>query len=105
MHASRHMHADRLTRFLLDLLEEVDRVGLQNGHVRIGVQRVKAARRMPGRPRGQDGALDQGDVGPAQLGKMVNDGGADDAPSDHRNPIVRLHAVSCKTCAGERLTR
>ena len=45
--AACHVHADRLAGLRFDFLQEVDRVGLQDRHVRVGVERVEAARRMP----------------------------------------------------------
>ena len=94
MDPSGHMHADRLAGLGLDLLEEVDRIGLQDSHIRIGVERMETARGVPRRAGGEDGALDQGDVGPAELCKMVNDRRADDAASDHHGAVMRLHARS-----------
>ena len=71
MNAAGHVHADRLARFGLDVLQEVDRVGLQDRHVGVGVERVEAAGSVPGRSRGQDRALHQRHVAPAVFRQMV----------------------------------
>ena len=92
MDAAGHVHADRLARFGFDLLQEVDRVGLQDRHVGVGVEGVEAAGGVPGRTRGQDRALDQRDVAPAEFRKMVKNRGADDAAANDDDPIVRFHA-------------
>ena len=76
---------------LLDLGEEVDRVGLERGHVGIGVEGMHAARRMPGGACGQDVPLDQRHVLPAEFGKVIEHGGADDAATDDDGAIVGLH--------------
>ncbi len=98
VHAAGHVHADRLARFGFDLLEEVDRIGLQNRHVGIGVQGVKAAGCVPGGACGQDRPLDEGDVRPAQSGKMVKDRGAHHAAPDHDCPVMRRHAILKEKC-------
>ena len=56
---------------LLEFLVEPDRVALKGGHVGIAVERVKAPRRVPGGARGEIGAFHQHDIGPAQLGQVV----------------------------------
>ena len=71
VNAAGHVHADRLAGFGLHLLQEVDRIGLEERHVGIGVERVEIAGGVPGRARGQDRALDQRDVAPAELRQMV----------------------------------
>ena len=47
----------------------------------------------PGGARGQLRALDQHDVGPAELGEMVEHAAADHAAPDHRHPNMRLHGT------------
>ena len=86
-----HVHSDRLARLRLDVLEEVDRVGLQDRHVRIGVQGVESARRVPGRTGGEHGALHEHDVCPAEFRKMVKNGGSNDAAPDDDHPVMRIH--------------
>ena len=44
---ARHVHTHRLTRFFLNLAEKVDGVGLQLRNIRIGVECMKSARRVP----------------------------------------------------------
>ena len=46
---------------------------------------------MPGRASGVFGALEEHDVGPAQLGEVVQDGGADDATA---KALAQLLAVN-----------
>ncbi len=67
---------------LLQFLIQPDRVGLQLGHVRVAVQRVKPARRMPCGPAGEPVPLQQHDVRPARFREVVKDGTADDAAAD-----------------------
>ena len=83
MNAAGHMHADGLAGFGLDLLQKVDRIGLKERHIGIGVERMKSAGGVPGRASGQDGALDQRHVGPPKFRQMVKNGSADDPSADH----------------------
>ena len=78
----------------LDLLVEADGIGLQLGDVGVAVQRVEAARRMPGRARGQLAPLDQHHVAPAGLGEMIEHRAADDAAADHRDLDMGFHEVA-----------
>ena len=93
-HAAGQMHAGRLAGQLLDLLVEADRVFLQLGDVGVAVDRVHAARRMPGRPRRQLVALDQHDVGPAGPGQMEQHRAADDPAPDDHDLRMRFHGIS-----------
>ncbi len=100
---ARHVHPDRVARFRFDLLEQIDRVGLKDRHVRIGVERMESARRVPRGAGGQNGALHQRNIGPVQFRKMVKNRGADDpAPNDH-SAVVRFHARSSKNRQSQRL--
>jgi hypothetical protein len=92
-----HVHADGLAALRLDLLVELDRVGLQGGDVRIRVQRVEAGGRVPGGAGGQLGALDQRDVGPAELGEVVEHAGTDHAAADDHRAILGLHGAPSRT--------
>ncbi len=94
MNAAGHVHADRLAGFGFDLLQKVDRVGLEERHIGIGVESVKAAGGVPGRASGQDGALDQRHVAPTKFRQMVKDRSPDDAPADNNDAIVRFHPRS-----------
>ena len=89
--AAGDVHAAGLAGDLLDLLVELDRVLLQLRDVRVAVDRVHAARRVPGRARGQLGALDQHHVLPARLGQVVEHARAHHATADHRHLHVRPH--------------
>ena len=76
--------------FGFDLFQKVDRVGLEERHVRIGVESMKAAGGVPGRARGQNGALDQRHVAPSKFRQMVKNRGPDDAPANDNGAIVRF---------------
>ena len=91
-HVAGGMDAAALAGDRLDLAVEIDRVFLQLGDVGVGVVGVDAGRGVPGRARGQLVLLEQGDVGPAELGQVVEHAGPDDAAADHRDPDLRLHA-------------
>ncbi len=88
------MDAAGLARFLLQLVVELDGIGLQRGHVGVAVDGVHAAGRVPGRARGQFRALDQRDVGPAQLGQVIEHADAHHAAADHRHAHMRFHGKS-----------
>ena len=75
----------------LQLAVEPDRVALQRGHVRIAIQRMKAARRVPGGSARQFRAFHQHHVRPAELGQVIKHRAADDAAPDHAYPSARLH--------------
>ena len=85
-----------LAGLLLDLLVELDRVLLEPGDVRVAVERVHPAGRVPGRAGRQLAPLEEHDVGPAGLREVVEHAGADHAPTDHDHLGGRLHrAPSC----------
>ena len=90
-HTASDVHRGIHPRFLLDLLVQRDRVLLELGDVGVAVERVHAARRVPGGTGGVLGTLEEHDVGPAQLGEVVQDGGADDATADDDDLGVGLH--------------
>ena len=77
----------------LDLAIEVDRVLLQPRDVRLAVERVHAAGRVPGRARGQLALLEQQHVGPADLGEVIEHAGTDDAATDDDGPCRSLHGT------------
>ena len=77
----------------LDLLVQLDRVLLEPGDVRVAVERVHPARGVPGRAGRQLAPLQQDDVGPARLREVVQDAGADDAPTDDDDLGIALHAT------------
>ena len=85
------MQADILAGILLDLLVELDRVFLQLGNVRITIDRVHAARRMPGGAGGQLRTLQKHHIGPAELGQVVQDRTPDDTPADDDDTRMALH--------------
>ncbi len=76
----------------LEFLVEPDRVALQRRHVGVAVQRVKAARGVPGRPGGQVRPFDQHHIRPAKLGQVIQHRTADDAAADHEHSGMGFHA-------------
>ena len=76
---------------LLDLLVEVDRVLLEARDIRVAVQGVHAAGRVPRGPGRELPALEQDDVLPAGLGQVVQDTRADDAAADDDGLELVLH--------------
>jgi hypothetical protein len=98
--AARHVDAAGLAGNRLDLLVEVDGVGLQLGDVGIAVQGVHAAGGVPGRPRGQFAALQQHHVAPAGLGQVVKHAAADDPAADHHHLGMRLHGLRLPVITG-----
>ena len=89
--AAGNVHAAALAGYLLDFLVQVDRVLLQLGDVRVAVDRVHAACRVPRRARRQLRTLDQHYVLPAGLGQVVEHTGSDHAAADDRHPGLRSH--------------
>ncbi len=102
LHAAGDVHAAGLAGKLLDLLVELHRVLLHLGDVRIAVEGVEAARRMPGGAGGQHVALQQADVGPAALCKVVENRAADYAAADDNRAILFAHAWKLPSNAGKR---
>ena len=76
---------------LLDLLVEVDRVLLEPRDVRVAVEGVHAAGRVPRGTGGQLAALEQDDILPAGLRQVVQDARADDAAADDDSLELVLH--------------
>ena len=66
----------------LDLLVQLDGVLLELGDVRVAVEGVHAAGRVPGRARRQLAPLEEHDVGPARLRQVVQHAGADHPATD-----------------------
>src|SRR4029079_9192699 len=77
----------------LDLLVQLDRVLLELGDVRVAVQGVHPAGRVPGRAGGQLAPLEEHHVSPARLREVVQDAGTDDAPTDDDDLSGRLHST------------
>ena len=94
--AAGHVQADIVAGFRSDLAQQVDGIGLERGHVRIGVERMDAAGGVPGRSGGQHRALDQRDVGPAELRQMIEHRGADHAAPDHHDPVLVHRTPPCR---------
>ena len=81
--AARDVHAAGLPRDLLDLAVEVDGVLLELGDVRVAVDGVHAAGRVPGRACGQLGAFDQHHVFPACFRQVVEHAHSHHTATDH----------------------
>ena len=90
--AAGEVDAAGLPRDLLDLVVDLQRVVLELGDVGVGVERVHAARRVPGRAGGQLGALQQDDVLPAVLDEVVEDAATHDTATDDGDSDMRFHA-------------
>ena len=95
---ARHVHADVLTAFALDIFVETDGVALQRRDVRIVVERVKTGCGMPGGPCRQFRALDERDVAPAVTSEVIEHAAADDTAADHHDPVVRFHERQPMSC-------
>ena len=80
-----------LAALLLDGAVHADRVGLQAGDDRVGVDRVEAAGSVPARTCGELAAFDQRDIGESAQREVVQDAAADDAAADHDDAVLVLH--------------
>ncbi len=98
--AAGHVEAGGVARQLLDFAIEIDGVFLEFGDVRIAVDRVAPARRVPGGAGGQLGSFQQQHVGPAALGEVVEDRTPDDAAADDHNPCRIAHRPFSRSCRG-----
>jgi hypothetical protein len=87
----RQMQAAGLAGDFFQLLVKAHGVALQHGHVRVAVERMKAARRMPGGAGRELVALEQQHVLPALLGQVVEHRAAHHAAADHHHARTRLH--------------
>ena len=91
--AARQVDRAVLPRDALDLLVQLDRVLLEARDVRVAVERVHPAGRVPGRAGRQLAPLEQDDVGPAGLGEVVQHAGADHAAADDDDLGLLLHVA------------
>ena len=90
------METAAFARDFLKLVIERNRIALELGDIRIAIQRVETARRMPCRAMGQLLALNKHDIFPARFGEMVENRSANNAaPNDdntgmgfHRDPVL-----------------
>ena len=83
----------RLARQVLKLAVKIDGVFLQPRDIGIAVERVHAARRMPGGPRRQFGFFEQHHIAPADFGQMIEHARPDHAAADDHCPGCRAHSV------------
>jgi len=93
---SRAMQAAGLAGDPLELVVQADGIALEFGDVRVAVQRVKPACRVPGGARRELITLDQYDVLPPRLRQMIENAAPDDAAADDDHLCVRSHAISCR---------
>src|SRR3984957_1861496 len=77
----------------LDLAIQVNRIFLQPRDIRLAVEGVHPARRMPGGTRGQFALFDEHDVGPADLGQVIERACARHAATDDDGSSGRLHEM------------
>ena len=80
--SARHVDGTVLAGALFDLAVQLDGVLLQLRDIGVTVERVHAARGVPGRAGGELLALDEHDIRPAQFGEVVQDRGADHTTAD-----------------------
>ena len=85
------MQAAGLAGDFFQLTIQADGITLQGRHVGIRVQGMKSAGSMPGRTRGQLGALDQQHVAHTEPGQVINDAAADDATTDYYYLRMTFH--------------
>ena len=90
------MDAAGLSGGLFDLLVDLEGVVLELRDVGVGVERVHAARRVPGRAGSELGAFEQGHVFPAVLGEVVKDAATDHASADDGHPDMRFHGLALR---------
>ena len=92
---------------LLQLAVELDGVHVHPGQGRVGAQLPDQTGGVEGRPAGELVAVDQHDIGLAELGQVVGDAGAADASADDDDPgpIGKLAAgVAMASGAGASVT-
>ena len=88
------MQADILTAFLLNLFKKINRVSLQLSNIRISIECMKSAGRVPTGPRSQYGTFQKADIFPAKLCQMIKNRRPDNATPDNHNAIMRIHVSS-----------
>ena len=88
---ARLVHAAALTGLCLQRFVQVHGVVLDAGDVVVVVQAMDAGRRMPGRAGRQFVALQQNNIGPAELCQMIQDGAADEAAANYHGLGMGAH--------------
>src|SRR5690606_35428964 len=88
-----HVKGDVLAGFFLQSLVETDRVFVDLPYAVAHVEKREQASGMPGGASGQFCTFQQNDVGPAELGKVVEGGNTDGAAADHDNAGMALHCI------------
>ena len=88
---ARHVNAAVLAGALLDLAVQPDGVLLQLRDIGVAVERVHAARGVPGGAGGELLPLHEHDIGPAELGEVVQDRGAHHTAADDDYLRGRFH--------------
>ncbi len=100
LQATGHVDPAVATRLGLDLVVELDGVALQGGDVRIAVEGVHTAGRVPSGPVGQLAALHHHHVGPAGECEVVEHRGAHHSPANHDDLCLCLHVAPPERRAG-----
>jgi hypothetical protein len=93
-HAGGHVQTDVLAGIVLDFLVELDRVFLQLGDVRIAIDGVHAAGRVPGGAGCEFRTLQKRHIGPAEFRQVIKDRTTDDAAADNDDPGMAFHGYS-----------
>ena len=74
--------ADVLAALFLNVLVQIDGIGLKARDVQVVVQRMKSTCRMPSGPCSQLPALNQSDIRPTLLCEVIKNTGTDNATAD-----------------------
>jgi hypothetical protein len=102
LEAARPFQPDVLTGLGLDRRVQLDRVPLEGRDPGVGIDRVEAARRVPGGTGGEAVALDQDDVRDPAHGEVVGHADTDDPAADDHDPVVALHRPILSAAGGRR---
>ena len=79
--------------FFFDLFIKLNGILLELSDIRIAIQRMEAASRVPRGTGGQFRTFDQHDIGPARFGEMIKNRTADDAAANYHYFCTRLHRL------------
>ncbi len=93
-HTLGQMETGRLAGNFLDLFIQINGIGLQLRDLRVAIDGVKTARRMPGRPGCQFRPFDQNHIFPTQLGQMIQYRTPNNPAPDYHRLCMRLHMTN-----------
>ena len=88
------MRAAGLAGNRLDFLIKLDGILLEFGDIRITIDRVDTARRVPGGTGGQLGPLKQHNILPAGFCQVIQNTGTDNTAANHNYLSMSLHRDS-----------